>query len=69
MTAKNDRNRPGLGKVIYSVDDATGEEHPGDTRDEREERAARAEVDEADRESFPASDAPSFAGSSKPDTE
>jgi hypothetical protein len=68
MTHKNDRNRPGLGKVIYSVDDAKRDE-PGGTRDEREERAARAEVDEADRESFPASDAPSFAGSSNPDTE
>jgi hypothetical protein len=68
MTTQDDRNRPGLGRVVYSVDDSPPDDQAEQERDEREERAARAEVDEADKESFPASDAPSFAGSSKPDT-
>jgi len=55
--------RVGLGKVIYSVDDTTEEPH------RHEERAEEAEVQEADEESFPASDPPGFAGGtgSKPE--
>ena len=56
MTDAN--NRAGLGKVIYSVDDAT----PQQTDDE--ERRDQAEVREAVEESFPASDPPGFAGGS-----
>jgi hypothetical protein len=48
--------RAGLGKVIYSVDNKTGEPT------QREERADQAEVREAVEESFPASDPPGFAG-------
>ncbi len=62
MSDHEERDRAGLGKVIYSVDAAAAEEEP------REERVDRADVDEADRESFPASDSPSFSGSSKTDT-
>ncbi len=54
MTDANDR--AGLGKVIYSVDEAP----PQPT--EHKERADQAEVREADEESFPASDPPGFAG-------
>ena len=50
------KNRAGLGKVIYSVDDAA----PQPTKDEEEED--QAEVREAVEESFPASDPPGFAG-------
>jgi hypothetical protein len=56
-----DRDRAGLGKIVYSVEN-------GDTAEEQqEERAERAELDEADRESFPASDPPGFAGGRKPE--
>ena len=55
--------RAGLGKVIYSVDDKTEEQT------EREERVEQAEVQEADEESFPASDPPGFAGGSGSDSE
>lgn len=48
--------RAGLGKVIYSVDDKS------DEPSQHEERAEQAEVQEADEESFPASDPPGFAG-------
>ena len=45
--------QPGLGEVIYSVDD----------EEERKEQARKqAELDEADKESFPASDPPSYTG-------
>jgi hypothetical protein len=50
--------RAGLGKVIYSVDE-TSDESP-----QHEEQADQAEVQEADEESFPASDPPGFAGGS-----
>jgi hypothetical protein len=63
MSEKEERDRPGLGKVIYSVEDSAAKEKP------REEGIDRADVEEADRESFPASDAPSFSGSSKTDSE
>ena len=55
--------RAGLGKVIYSVDDKA------EAPTEREEKAERAEVQEAVEESFPASDPPGFAGGTCPDPE
>jgi hypothetical protein len=59
----DDKEQAGIGKVIYSVDDKNGERKPA------EKRAENAEVEEADAESFPASDPPGFAGgkSSEPD--
>ena len=48
--------RAGLGKVIYSVDDKTGEPT------QSEERVEEGEVQEAVEESFPASDPPGYAG-------
>ena len=64
MSEKNEeRDRAGLGKVIYSIDDSAAEAKP------REERVERADVEEADRESFPASDSPSFSGSSKTESD
>ena len=47
--------RVGLGKVIYKVSEKESE------TTNREEREERAQVEEADVESFPASDPPSFA--------
>ena len=55
--------RPGLGKVIYSVDDKA------DEPTQREKKAEQAEVREADEESFPASDPPGFAGGTSTDPE
>jgi hypothetical protein len=57
----DEAERAGLGKVIYSVDER--EETPREKKDEAEERA---EVEEADKESFPASDPPSFGGAKEP---
>ena len=59
----NENTRAGLGKVIYSVDDAT--QKPT----EDVEREDQAEVREADEESFPASDPPGFAGGTCSDPE
>ena len=53
--------RAGLGKVIYSVDDKA------DEPTQREEKAEQAEVQEADEESFPASDPPGYAGGTSTD--
>jgi hypothetical protein len=49
-----DENRPGLGEVIYSVDD---------DKETREKKRKQKEVTEADEESFPASDPPAVSGS------
>jgi hypothetical protein len=51
----DDKDRAGLGKVIYSVEDRKETE---ETREEAD--AAKREVQEADEESFPASDPPGF---------
>lgn len=63
MGVENDR--AGLGKIIYSVeDDATSANSPAS--DDPEEVT---DVEEADKESFPASDPPSFAGGSVTESE
>ena len=49
----NDEKHPGLGEVIYSVED------DGDTT---EKNRKQQEVTEAAEESFPASDPPAFSG-------
>lgn len=55
--------RVGLGKVIYSVDDTT------DEPTQHEERAEQVDVQQADEESFPASDPPGFAGGTNSESE
>ena len=52
-------DRVGLGKVVYSVEEDEAK------KPSSKERAARAEVEEADKESFPASDPPGYVGGSK----
>jgi hypothetical protein len=59
----DDTRRAGLGKVIYTVDDET---KPVTTQEERE---AQAEVEEGSKESFPASDPPSYMGGTATVTE
>jgi hypothetical protein len=54
----DDTERAGLGKVIYNIDEAKETEKPSD------EKVENAEVQEASEESFPASDAPGYAGGS-----
>lgn len=53
-----EKERPGLGKVIYSVDDTKETNKPPD------EKVDNADVQEAAEESFPASDPPGYAGGS-----
>lgn len=55
----DETERAGLGKVIYSINEEQDEATTS------EERVDRAEVQEADEESFPASDPPGFAGGNK----
>jgi hypothetical protein len=59
----DDTERPGLGKVIYSVDDTKRSETPSD------EKVDNADVTEASEESFPASDPPAYAGGSGAETD
>jgi hypothetical protein len=56
------KERTGLGKVVYTTKDDESDSTSEKKRAERAEQAERAEVEVADAESFPASDAPSFAG-------
>ena len=49
----DDEKQPGLGEVIYSVDDDDSA---------RQKTREREEVTEASVESFPASDPPSYSG-------
>lgn len=56
----NEENRKaGLGKVVYSVAD---EEPKTQKDDATAPKATDQEVEEADEESFPASDPPAFSG-------
>jgi hypothetical protein len=48
-----DEKHPGLGEVIYSVDDEATKE---------QQQHEQEEVTEASEESFPASDPPSYSG-------
>lgn len=50
--------RAGLGKVIYNVDESKEPKTPSD------KKVDNTEVQEADEESFPASDPPGYAGGS-----
>jgi hypothetical protein len=55
--------RAGLGKVIYNVDESKkAEKEPSD------ETVTNTEVQEASEESFPASDAPGYAGGTNAET-
>jgi hypothetical protein len=49
-------DRAGLGKVIYNVDEGNENQKPS------EDEVDNAKVQEADKESFPASDPPGYAG-------
>jgi hypothetical protein len=64
-----DKDKAGLGRVVYSVDQEKNEGAAAKKKAERAEREERAEVEQADTESFPASDAPSFAGGKEPPCE
>jgi hypothetical protein len=59
----DDTKRVGLGKVIYTVEDESS------AKEKQEEREANAEVEEGSKESFPASDPPSYMGSAATVTE
>lgn len=59
----DDKQQPGLGKIIYSVDDEKKVNEGGAGKIDN------AEVQEASEESFPASDAPGYAGGSAAECE
>ena len=62
----NEREKAGLGEVIYSVDEGDSKE----TKEERQEkREEESQVETADEESFPASDAPGFSGAKLQESE
>ena len=53
----DDTERAGLGKIVYDIDESNKTpKKPSD------EQVDNAEVQEASEESFPASDAPGYAG-------
>lgn len=60
---QDDKDRVGLGKLIYSVD------HPPKPDVPDEKKVDNADVQEASEESFPASDAPGFSGSSSTESD
>jgi hypothetical protein len=55
----DEREKAGLGEVVYSVDDGDRAETKQERQEKREEEA---QVETADEESFPASDPPGFSG-------
>ncbi|MFN8593437.1 MAG: hypothetical protein U0031_18420 [Thermomicrobiales bacterium] len=55
MDGESAKDHPGLGKIIYSVDDTP-------TPSNAETRGTNRQVDEDSKESFPASDPPAFSG-------
>lgn len=59
----DDTARAGLGKVIYSTTEDKGSPPPDD------EKATAEEVEEGSEESFPASDPPSYMGSTSTSSE
>ncbi|MGH2613950.1 MAG: hypothetical protein ACRDJC_01820 [Thermomicrobiales bacterium] len=56
-----DTERAGLGKVVYSVDESD-DKHKRSKDKPQEAKKENSEVQEADEESFPASDPPGYAG-------
>ena len=58
----DDKERAGLGKVIYNVDESKELEKPSGEKSDK--KVDNTEVQEADEESFPASDPPGYAGGS-----
>jgi hypothetical protein len=62
-TVSDDTERAGLGKIVYDVDEENGtKKKPSD------EKIDNADVQEASEESFPASDAPGYAGGTPPES-
>jgi len=62
---KEKQDGPGLGRVIYSVDDSNGKASLPEERAGQSDSKAEVEVAIADEESFPASDPPGFVGRTK----
>ncbi len=54
---EKEKENQSLGKVVYSVDGDQGK-----TSEKIADKDAEKDVEEADKESFPASDAPGFGG-------